>query len=98
MSAHLAPDYPADPPALVTPAVARGVVGEIEPDGSVGLPGDHPAWQRDGVSVSARVRALLATLKPVVVQVLTFWDHAVRSVRIRGRVVEVDPSGCYRVR
>lgn len=89
---------PANLAALGMPAVGRRIVGDVEPDNDVGLAGDQPAWQRDAVSVSARVRALLATLRPVVVQVLTFWDHAVRSVRIGNRVVEVDPSGCYRVR
>ncbi len=55
-----------------------------------------PAWQRDVVAVSARVRALLDTLRPIVIGVLTFWDHALRSVRIGGRRLEIDPSGSYR--
>jgi hypothetical protein len=57
-----------------------------------------PAWQRDALAVSARVRALLQTLQPVVVRVLTFWDHAVRAIAVGGRRLEVDPSGCYRIR
>jgi hypothetical protein len=57
-----------------------------------------PAWQRDTLSVSARVRAILDGLRPLVVHVLSFWDHAVRAVRIAGRRLEVDPSGSYRLR
>jgi len=57
-----------------------------------------PAWQRDALAVSARVRALLETLRPVVVGVLTFWDHTVRAIAVAGRRLEVDPSGCYRLR
>ena len=64
-----------------------------------GLPADHPEWQRDAVLISARVRALLASLRPVVVRVLGFWDHVVRSVGLGGgRRLEIDPSGCYRLR
>ena len=59
--------------------------------------GTQPAWQRDVVSVSARVRAIVATLRPIVVHVLTFWDHAVRAVRIGAARLEVDPSGSYRL-
>jgi hypothetical protein len=62
------------------------------------LPATTPAWQRDVVAVSARVRALLDTLRPIVVGVLTFWDHALRSVRIGAHRLEVDPSGSYRRR
>jgi len=62
------------------------------------FPPDHPAWQRDVLAVSQRVRTLLATLTPVVVTVLTFWDHALRGLSIGMRRVEVDASGCYRVR
>ena len=99
MSDRLAARPSVEPPTLGTPAIARGTVGDVEPEGyDVSVAADQPAWQRDAVSVSARVRALLATLRPAVVQVLTFWDHVVRSVRVGNRVVEVDPSGCYRVR
>jgi len=64
--------------------------------GRTGL-GGQPAWQRDALAVSARVRALLATLRPVVVRALTFWDHAVRSIRIGAARLEIDPSGSYRL-
>ena len=57
-----------------------------------------PAWQRDTLAVSARVRAVLRTLHPVVVRVLSFWDHAVRAIVVAGRRLEVDPSGSYRMR
>ena len=80
-------------PALVGPAGGDASV-EIAPT----LPRDHPAWQRDVLAISARVRAILAGLQPVVVRVLTFWDHAVRSIPLGGRRVEIDPSGCYRLR
>lgn len=63
------------------------------------LPGDHPAWQRDVVAISARIRAVVARLEPIVVRVLTFWDHVTRSVDAGGgRRLDVDPSGCYRMR
>lgn len=60
------------------------------------LPGDHPAWVRDAVALSLRARALLATLKPVALRVLTFWDHVVRSIVIGNRRVTVDACGSYR--
>ena len=64
----------------------------------IGASSSAPAWQRDTLSVSARVRAILDGLRPLVVHVLAFWDHAVRAVRIAGRRLEVDPSGSYRLR
>ncbi|MBV8643705.1 MAG: hypothetical protein JO225_07285 [Candidatus Eremiobacteraeota bacterium] len=73
-------------------------IGDIGADLPTSLPRDHPVWQRDVLAVSARVRTLLATLRPVVVRALTFWDHLVRSVAVGGRHVEIDPSGCYRLR
>jgi hypothetical protein len=71
--------------------------GEIESELRGTLPRDHPVWQRDIVSVSARIREALERIRPVVVRVLSFWDHALRSATIGGRRVEVDPSGCYRL-
>jgi hypothetical protein len=62
------------------------------------IPRDHPAWQRDLLAVSARVRAMIPHLASVTVRVLTFWDHVVRSARVGRRTIEIDPSGCYRVR
>lgn len=97
----------ADPLALALGplGLAPSGIGPVQfgDDGAVGaqtaLPPDHPAWQRDVVSISARARAVLAALRPVVVRIVTFWDHAVRSAGLGGgRTVEVDPSGCYRLR
>lgn len=60
------------------------------------LPRDHPHWVRDTVSISSRARALFATLKPIATRVLSFWDHAIRSLTVRGGTLRVDPSGSYR--
>lgn len=84
-----------------TSAIAIGSRSEIELEGDAQLAvsgSGAPAWQRDALAVSARVRALLQTLHPVVVHVLTFWDHALRAISIAGRRLEVDPSGSYRIR
>jgi len=62
------------------------------------LPRDHPAWQRDVLSISTRARAVIATIKPIAVRVLGFWDHQLRQLRIGGRMLGIDPSGCYRLR
>jgi hypothetical protein len=61
------------------------------------LPRDLPAWARDAVAISARARDLVARLKPVVIRVLTFWDHRARTAVIGGRRMSIDPSGSYRV-
>ena len=61
------------------------------------LPHDHPAWMRDTVSVSHRMRALLARLRPVAIRVATFWDHRVPSIAIAGHRLAVDAAGCYRL-
>ena len=87
-----------DPAAPPIPLLA-----ELAPIGSdaleaATLPPDHPAWQRDVVSISARVRAVLAQLRPFALRVLTFWDHLVREAVIDGRRLEIDPSGSYRLR
>jgi hypothetical protein len=88
---------PAGLPAVQAALGSAYVAGaDIEPLSS--LPRDHPAWQRDVLAVSSRVRALLAGLCPVAVRVLTYWDHVVRTISIGARYVEVDPSGCYRLR
>jgi hypothetical protein len=60
------------------------------------LPQGHPKWVKDGLSISQRARELIARLKPVVVRVLRFWDHGVRSIVVGGRRVSVDASGSYR--
>jgi hypothetical protein len=62
------------------------------------LPNDHPAWQVDTLSISSRTRAFLTTLRPVVVAVVSFWDHAVRTLSLGTGTLSVDLSGCYRFR
>lgn len=96
------PSVPTPPDAFAVAAnaivPAHDAVAE-ELDLAPSLPGEHPAWQRDVVAISARVRALVATIKPIAVTVLTFWDHLARSISVGGaRRLEIDPSGCYRVR
>lgn len=41
---------------------------------------------------------MLASLRPIPVRVLGFWDHVVRSVHINGRRLSIDVSGSYRLR
>ncbi len=90
-----------DPYALIAGGIGVGPAHFADDggiDAQTSLPADHPAWQRDVLAISARARAVLATLRPVVVRVATFWDHAVRSVAVGGRrSIEIDPSGCYRL-
>lgn len=92
--------FAAGPLALATSGIGPA---QLADDGAIdaqtALPADHPAWQRDVVAISARARAVLSTLRPVVVRIVTFWDHVVRGVGVSGnRTLEVDPSGCYRLR
>lgn len=61
------------------------------------LPHDLPPWARDAVAISQRARAMLARLKPVVLRVLSFWDHTARSALISGKRLSIDISGSYRV-
>jgi hypothetical protein len=75
----------------VVPAVADA---ELE---TALLPRDHPRWVKDAIAVSQRAREIIAKLRPVVVRVLSFWDHRIRSIVVGDRSVSVDPSGCYRV-
>ncbi len=84
--------------AVVPLAVAPAQVTDVDPELHATLPRDHPAWQRDLLSVSARARTVIAALRPVVVRALTFWDHVIRTVNVGSRRLEVDPSGCYRLR
>lgn len=74
----------------------------VDPDFDAGtspaLPTDHPRWQQDVVSISSRARAAIATLVPVVIRVLTFWDHRLREIAFGRRTLGVDPAGCYRLR
>ncbi|HEY1977540.1 MAG TPA: hypothetical protein VGG89_13375 [Candidatus Baltobacteraceae bacterium] len=61
------------------------------------LPNDHPRWVRDAVAISRAARDLVARLRPIVIGVLTIWDHGVRCIAIGGRRVGVDASGSYRI-
>lgn len=76
------------------PVVAA--LGEADLDGGQ-LPNDHPQWVRDAVAISRAAKQLVARLKPIVVRVLTFWDHGVRCIAVGGRRVGVDASGSYRI-
>jgi hypothetical protein len=61
------------------------------------LPREHPKWVKDALAVSQRARRLIEQLRPVIVRVLTFWDHHMRSIAVAGRELRVDISGSYRV-
>jgi hypothetical protein len=93
-----APGPPLETPLLPAPPPLAAALAPDADVAAAALPRDHPAWQRDVLAVSARVRAIVAQLRPVAVRVLSFWDHAVRSVAIGSRRLEVDASGCYRMR
>jgi hypothetical protein len=84
--------------AILPLTVAPAHVTDVDPELHATLPRDHPAWQRDVLSVSARARAVIAALRPAVVRALAFWDHVARAVNVGSRRLEVDPSGCYRLR
>lgn len=92
-----------DPAAMLAPGIEMyrserivPAVAEAELETAL-LPHDHPRWVKDAVAVSQRARELIAQLKPVVVKVLTFWDHRIRSIFVCSRRVEIDASGCYRI-
>lgn len=90
-----APATHAQPEAIATEQMVAAV-GESEAENSL-LPRDHPKWARDAVTLSQRAREIILLLRPVVVKILTFWDHRVRSAWIGGSRVCIDPSGSYRV-
>ncbi len=85
------PTLPLAQPALVLPLVPDDEL-ETPP-----LPREHPKWVKDALAVSQRARQLISRLKPVAVRVLSFWDHHVRSIGIKGRQLTVDFSGSYRL-
>ncbi|GAC1299981.1 MAG: hypothetical protein NVSMB19_05600 [Vulcanimicrobiaceae bacterium] len=102
MSARVDADAgPSLPSGVVLPGSAQAPAAiAFDADDQFGgpaLPGDHPAWLKDAVSVSQRARALVAKLKPVVLRVVNAWEHRVRTIVVAGRSVSVDPSGSYRV-
>jgi hypothetical protein len=88
----------AGPEPIVLDAVANIRADIDAPDLEPSLPGDHPAWQRDVLSISTRARALIAMLRPVVIKVLCFWDHRFGEIAIGARALGVDAAGCYRLR
>jgi hypothetical protein len=86
---------------LLAPGIPAAVAPvSLDPDdrwGGHSLPNDHPAWMRDTISISQRARALLANIKPVVLNVIAAWEHRVRAIFVSGRRLSVDPSGSYRL-
>lgn len=90
-AAALALQIDANRSEAIVPAVADA---ELE---TALLPREHPRWVRDAVAVSQRAREIIAKLKPVVIRVLSFWDHRIRSIVVGDRHVQVDSAGCYRV-
>lgn len=102
MNGRIDPDLaPANASLNTTPALALPppLAIALDADVEIGnqLPADHPPWSKDTLSLSARARALLARLRPVVIRVLNFWDHRVRSIFVGGRKLSVDASGSYRL-
>jgi hypothetical protein len=87
------------PRERVSGAHVEPVVAAVtEADGELpALPRDHPRWVKDAVAVSQRAREIVAKLRPIVIRVLGFWDHRIRSTFVTGRCVRVEPSGCYRI-
>jgi hypothetical protein len=61
------------------------------------LPGDHPPWMKDTLSLSQRARTLIAKLRPVVVRVIACFDHHVRSIVVGNGRLSIDSSGSYRL-
>jgi hypothetical protein len=90
-----------DTPVVVGLAPLALVPVPIDPDAELEaatLPADHPRWQPDVLSISARARAAIANLAPLVVRVFTYWDHRVREIAFGHRRLAVDPAGSYRLR
>ena len=84
--------------AALTRASEPAVTALAETDLDAGqLPNDHPRWVRDAVAISRAARDLVARLRPIVIGVLTIWDHGVRCIAVGGRRVGVDASGSYRI-
>ena len=89
--AHTPPSYA----GAAAPEQAVAPVDESNAESSL-LPRDHPKWAHDAVTVSQRAREIIARLRPVVVKILSFWYHRVRSAFVGTRRVSIDPSGSYR--
>ncbi len=87
-------------PTMYAPVCGTNAVLPLLPEDELEtppLPREHPKWVKDALAVSQRARQLIAHLKPVMMRVLTFWDHRVRGVTIGGRELSVDISGSYRI-
>lgn len=83
----------------VLPAAPLALV--VDPDSDIApapLPADHPRWQRDTLSISARAGAAIAAIVPHVVRTLSYWDHRLREIVLGTRRLGVDNAGCYRLR
>lgn len=86
------------PAAFGTPPSEPIVAAVAEAElGTAPLPFDHPPWAKDATAVSQRAREIIARLRPVIIRVLCFWDHRIRSILVGHRRVQVDPSGSYRI-
>ncbi|MGP6156373.1 MAG: hypothetical protein ACLPYS_02375 [Vulcanimicrobiaceae bacterium] len=100
MSSRVDPDSQSMPAGeLATGLIPAPPPVAFDPDDMLGhaLPSDHPAWMKDTLSLSQRARQLFSRLKPVVITVVRFWDHHVRSIVVGGQKLSVDTSGCYRL-
>lgn len=81
---------------LSGPAAVAPYIGDDELE-TPPLPREHPKWVRDTASVSQRARRLIEGLRPLVVRVLTLWDHHIRSINIGSRNLTVEATGSYRL-
>jgi len=102
MSARVDPDTQigAAPALVPTEAALEAQAIAFDPDdrySGPALPHDHPRWMRDTLSISQRARALLVKIKPVVVNVIAYWEHRVKRIAIGGQMLCVDQSGSYRL-
>jgi hypothetical protein len=86
-------------PAIYQPVGGTRAILPLVPEDELEtppLPREHPKWIKDAVAVSQRTRQIIVRLRPVIVRVLGFWDHHVRSIMVGGRELSVDISGSYR--
>jgi hypothetical protein len=83
--------------AEVAAAAALARAADVPAEEAPNLPSDHAAWAKDMLSLSQRARAFAASLAPIVVRTLTYWDHRVRSIVVASGRLSVDLSGSYRL-
>ncbi len=84
---------------LVASGAVPGLSADVDATERVpSLPNDHPMWQRDVLSISARARVIVTALRPFALKVLTFWDHRLRDIALGTMTLGIDASGCYRLR